>query len=149
MARRRSSIPELLMIKILSVLVIPVVGYYAVSQIMQTAFTQQIATIQAVNQQAQEQQQRSIEVARQQKVAAARAAQAANEQYIEEARRRGAAEQAKTQAWYASYQAPKGCNNWKTDTQMVACVEQENAAKQEFDRKWDAGLKETSQPTMR
>lgn len=139
MARRRSVVIELLLIKILAPVVIGVMGYYIVTQTMQAAITQQVTTIQAINQQAQAAQARQVETARQQKAAAAQAVQAANERYIEEARRRGAAEQAKTQAWYASYKPPKGCDNWRTDAQMVACVEQQSAAKSEFDRRWDAG----------
>lgn len=139
MARRRSILPELLLIKILSALVIPIAGYYVITKTLQTALTQQFSTIQAVSQHAQIAQQRQIETARQQKAAAAQAAQAANERYIQEARLRGAAEQAKTQAWYASYKPPKGCDNWRTDAQMVACVEQQSAAQSEFDRRWDTG----------
>lgn len=139
MARRRSIVPELLMLKILAPMLIAVVGYYAVMHVVQDVAKQQIASIEAINQHAQIEQARIVEAARQNKIAAARATQAANEAYIREARLRGEAEQARQQAWYAFYQDPPGCDNWRTDTQMVACVDHKNSAKQEFDRKWAAG----------
>ncbi len=147
MARRRSSPLEQLLIKMLLPLVIALLGYYAFTKIMQNAVTQQIAAIHAIGQQANAAQQLQVEAAQRKKAAAAQAAQAANEKYAQETQLRWEQEQARARAFHASYQDPKGCDNWKTDAQMVACVDQKNTAKREFDRKWDAGLIQVSRPT--
>jgi len=49
MARRRSISPELLLIKTLSALVIPIAGCCLITPIVQTALTQQFATIQTLS----------------------------------------------------------------------------------------------------
>ncbi len=139
MARRHSFMPELLFMKILAPLVIGAITYTCLMDVIQDVFRQQTATIQAINQRAQSEQHRQLATAQQQKAAAAHATQLANEQYISELRQRAAAQRAKEQAWDATYQEPKGCDNWKTDAQMVACVDGKNAARRAFDQRWDAG----------
>lgn len=42
-------------------------------------------------------------------------------------------------AWDKFYQVPKGCDNWKTDQQMVECQNHKLRAKREFEQKWAAG----------
>ncbi|MCP1651560.1 hypothetical protein [Pseudomonas nitroreducens] len=42
-------------------------------------------------------------------------------------------------AWGKLYQAPRGCDNWKTDQQMVECQNHKLRAKREFEQKWAAG----------
>ncbi|MBO3277424.1 hypothetical protein [Pseudomonas schmalbachii] len=48
-------------------------------------------------------------------------------------------------AWERYYQSPRGCDNWKTDQQMVECVNHRMRAKDEFERKWAAGEIDTQQ----
>lgn len=43
-------------------------------------------------------------------------------------------------AWEKFYQAPRGCDNWKTDQQMVECQNHKLRAKREFEQKWSSGL---------
>lgn len=148
MARRRSNAPEHLLLKLLLPMVIALLGYYAFTQITQNAVTQRVSAIQAIALQANAAQQLQVEADQRRKVAAAQAAQAANEKYVHETQLRWEQEQARARAFDVSYQDPKGCDNWKTDAQMVACVDHRNTAKREFDRQWNAGLIQVSRPTQ-
>ncbi|WP_430317845.1 hypothetical protein [Pseudomonas nitroreducens] len=42
-------------------------------------------------------------------------------------------------AWDKFYQAPRGCDNWKTDQQMVECQNHKLRAKRDFEQQWAAG----------
>ncbi|MNG32139.1 hypothetical protein D3C84_1180800 [compost metagenome] len=42
-------------------------------------------------------------------------------------------------AWERYYRAPRGCDNWQSDSHMVECQNHQLRAKREFEQKWAAG----------
>lgn len=49
----------------------------------------------------------------------------------------------KEQAFFEWYKAPKGCEHWDSDTEMVRCTNDSMRARKEFDQVWVGGKVES------
>lgn len=139
MARRRARTVEAYLITAVVITVLAIGSYFARIEIIKYMVKQQMESMQAALRQSQADQLRQHELALQREVVAAHTAQLANQQFEAEERVREEAQRAKDQAWDASYHEPKGCDNWRTDAQMVACLTDKTTAREVFDRRWLAG----------
>ena len=140
MARRRARPnAESYLINAAAVAVIAIAFYFARLAVLEYVATQQIKQIEATLQQAQAQQQRQLMLAQQKKAADAQAARLARQQYEEQALRQAIEDRVKNVAWDRYYHDPEGCDNWRTDAQMVKCLTYKTNEKNEFDRRWAAG----------
>ncbi len=48
-------------------------------------------------------------------------------------------EQAREVAWKAWYKIPRGCDDWRSDDQMVECINHRMSARRAFDQRWAVG----------
>lgn len=139
MARRRSTSSNAWLAGLLSTVAIAVGGYYMRVVIVEKYAVQQLNQIQAAQQRMQDIQQQRIEAQQQAQAQRVQDQLSAATRQAEEARIRAAQDRAKDAAWNRFYREPKGCDNWKTDQQMVECLTYKTKAKTEFDGKWAAG----------
>jgi hypothetical protein len=132
MARRQSRTVESYLITAMVIIAVAIGSYLAPIEIIEYTVRQQMESIQAVLRQPQADQLGQHELAQQREIVATHAAQLANQQLEAEERVREAAQRARDQA--SSYLEPRGCDNWRTDAQMVRCLTDKTTARGAFDR---------------
>ncbi|MCP8465903.1 hypothetical protein NK553_18285 [Pseudomonas sp. ZM23] len=135
MARRRSQSFQSWSLGLISVIITGLVMYYARVAAIDYFAARQMertqAALEKIQQQATRQQQQQFRPA---------PSPAPVDEY--DAQVMKAADESQRQhdaAWEKYYQEPRGCNNWRTDQQMVECLEYKSRAKREFEQKWAAG----------
>jgi IS5 family transposase len=135
MARRRPQTFQSWALGLIGVLITCVVMYYARVAAIEYMAERQIERTQAAMAKIQEQAARQ-----QQQLRTAPLPTHQADQYDAQVMRAAAESQRQhEEAWERFYQAPRGCDNWKTDQQMVECQNHKLRAKREFEQKWAAG----------
>lgn len=135
MARRRPQTFQSWALGLIGVLITCVVMYYARVAAIEYMAERQIERTQAAMAKIQEQAARQ-----QQQLRPTPPPSRPVDQYVAQVMKAAAESQRQHDAaWDKFYQAPRGCDNWKTDQQMVECQNHKLRAKREFEQKWGAG----------
>lgn len=138
MARRRPQTFQSWALGLIGVLITCVVMYYARVAAIEYMAERQIERAQAAMAKIQEQ------AARQQQLRTTPSPTHQVDQYDAQVMKAAAESQRQHDAaWDKFYQAPRGCDNWKTDQQMVECQNHKLRAKRDFEQQWAAGKLKT------